>query len=154
MTERTLRSSEERLQDIRTRAESLGIDEAYISTLVDTFYTRIQEHAALGPIFERRVDGRWPEHLATMKKFWRSVALGTGEYEGRPVPAHMTVGIADESLFADWLGLFKQTLTDTAPCPEAETFFLDRATNIAQSLKYAIFGLPDLKSAEAAPASS
>lgn len=96
--------------------------------------------------------GDWDKHLATMKKFWASVALGAGEYDGRPVPAHFKhkEKIQPEH-FTRWLGLFEETLKDVAPTPGAAAFFLDRAERIAQSLRYALFGLPSLS--EPKPAS-
>ena len=43
---------------------AIGIDPRFIDRLVETFYGRIQEHATLGPVFEAKLHGRWPEHLA------------------------------------------------------------------------------------------
>jgi len=42
-------------QKIREDAVRIGIDEAFISTLVDTFYARVREHPQLGPVFEAAV---------------------------------------------------------------------------------------------------
>jgi len=81
---------------IRERAEAdmkaIGIDEAFVSKLVDTFYGRVLEHPELGPVFDARLSGRWPEHMEKMKSFWSSVAFRSGAYGGKPVQAH--VGVA------------------------------------------------------------
>ena len=49
MTDFRVRSAQERRQELRDHAAALGIDEAYISTLVDTFYTRVGAHPAALP---------------------------------------------------------------------------------------------------------
>ena len=67
----TVRSAAERRQDIQDNAARLGIDEAFISRLVETFYARVRADRNLGPIFERVVDD-WPAHLAKLKDFWAS----------------------------------------------------------------------------------
>lgn len=143
MTGYRVRSAEERRQELRDHAAALGIDEAYISTLVETFYTRVRAHPILGPVFDVAITD-WAPHLETMKDFWSSVALGTGRYSGRPVPAHARHRHIQQFHFNLWLALFEQTLRDTAATPEAATFFLERANRIAQSLQYALFGLEDL----------
>lgn len=138
------RSAAERRADIQQAAARMGIDEAYISRLVDTFYARIQADDTLGPIFASQISD-WDTHLPTMKNFWSSVALNTGRYSGRPVPAHFKfkdkVSAADFTL---WLALFRQTLEDTAPSPDAIDYFMERAERIAKSLQLAMFGDPEL----------
>ena len=143
MTGYRVRSAEERRQELRDQAAALGIDEAYISTLLDTFYTRVRAHPLLGPVFDVAISD-WGPHLETMKDFWSSVALGTGRYSGRPVPAHAKHRHIQQYHFNLWLALFEQTLRDTAATPEAAAFFLERANRIAQSLQFALFGLNDL----------
>ena len=143
MTEFRVRSAQERREELRDQAAAMGIDEAYVSTLVDTFYTRVRAHPVLGPVFEAAITD-WTPHLETMKDFWSSVALGTGRYSGRPVPAHAKHRHIQQVHFNLWLALFEQTLRDTAATPEATAFFLERANRIAQSLQYALFGLADL----------
>jgi len=140
-----VQSAAERRQKIQDHAASLGIDEAYISKLVDTFYERIHAHAQLGPIFAQVIgDNEWAPHLATMKSFWSSVALSTGHYSGQPVPKHKAIGGIEENHFTLWLSLFEDTLKDTAPSEGATAYFMERANRIATSLKLAIFGMPGL----------
>lgn len=143
MTGYRVRSAQERREELRDQAAALGIDETYISTLVDTFYTRVRAHPLLGPVFDVAISD-WGPHLETMKDFWSSVALGTGRYSGRPVPAHAKHRHIQQYHFNLWLALFEQTLRDTAATPEAAAFFLERANRIAQSLQFALFGLNDL----------
>lgn len=126
------------------KAAELGIDEAYISLLVDTFYARVRQDEVLGPVFNAVIGERWPEHLQRLKAFWSSVALSSGRYSGKPVPAHMALPGIEPQHFKLWLGLFRQTLADTAPNEAAAAFFMERAERIGASLELALFGIPGL----------
>lgn len=145
MSDSAIRSVSERREAIRAHAASLGIDDAYISELVDTFYDRIRAHPVLGPVFNEAIRDNWPTHLARMKDFWASVALNAGRYSGKPVPAHKKHSSIRPQHFGIWLGLFEQTLRETAPTPGAADYFMERANRIAQSLQLALFGLPGLE---------
>ena len=138
------RSAEERRRDIQAHAASLGIDEAFIETLVETFYGRVREHDRLGPIFNGEIDD-WPDHLAKLKDFWASVAMNAGRYSGKPVPAHVELEGVRREDFGEWLGLFRRTLEDISPGAETVDYFMVRAERIAQSLQLAMFGLASLK---------
>ena len=133
---------------IRERAESemklLGIDQAFIDRLVDTFYGCVAEHPELGPVFNARLEGRWPVHLAKMKSFWSSVAFRSGAYGGKPVQAYMGVAGMAPELFPQWLALFEATLNDIAPSPEAKAWFMQTAERIARSLTLSLFYNPAL----------
>lgn len=148
MTTIRVRSAAERRAEIQAEAARLGIDDAYISRLVETFYERIRAHALLGPIFDNEIGDNWGPHLAKMKDFWASVAMNAGRYSGKPVPAHTKLTDLQPWHFGVWLGLFEQTLKDTAPHPEAVPYFMERARRIAQSLEFAISGLPPLNTGD------
>lgn len=148
MTDALLKTAEERRAEIRAKAAAMGIDEAYVSTLVETFYGRIRAHPLMGPLFEEVVGDNWAHHLGTMTDFWASVAFNAGRYSGRPVPAHQKLTRVEPRHFNIWLALFRQTLEDTAPSPAAVLFFMERAERIAQSLQLAMFGLPELQREE------
>ena len=137
-------SARDRRLEVQARAAAIGIDEAYISLLVDEFYSRIRAHDVLGPIFNEAIGNRWDAHLPRMKSFWASVALNTGTYSGKPVPAHQSLTAVQQSHFGIWLALFRQTLEDTAPSAEAVSYFMERAERIAESLQLAMFGFPGL----------
>ncbi len=139
-----LRTAEERRREIQLHADRMGIDDAYISDLVETFYARVRADADLGPIFEKEIGDTWAPHLARMKDFWASVALNAGRYTGKPVPAHQKLTGVDAAHFQTWLSLFRQTLEDTAPTAEAVPYFMERAERIASSLQLAMFGLSNL----------
>ena len=128
-------------QKIRADAAAIGIDEAFISKLVDEFYSRVRVHPQLGPVFNGAVDD-WPDHLAKLKQFWESVALNAGVYSGRPMQAHMKVSTIEPAHFGEWLYLFEQTLRDIAPSEAAVEYFMVRASRIGESLKLGLFFKP------------
>jgi len=119
---------------IRDQATAIGVDEAFISRLVDEFYGRVRQHERLGPIFDAAVDD-WPDHLAKLKSFWASVALNAGAYAGRPMQAHLRQPAIEPAHFADWLVLFEDTLRDIAPDAAAVDYFMVRASRIGESFK-------------------
>ncbi|WP_084420023.1 group III truncated hemoglobin [Henriciella litoralis] len=139
-----VRSAEERRLAIQKNAARLGIDDNFISELVETFYARVRAHPRLGPIFNGEVDD-WPEHLSKLKDFWASVAMNAGRYSGKPVPAHMKLDGIKREDFGLWLGLFHRTLEEIAPGEETVAYFMQRAERIAQSLQLAMFGLDSLE---------
>ena len=137
-------SAHQRRVEIQRRANAIGIDEAYISTLVDEFYRRVRAHDILGPIFNAAIGDRWDHHLPRMKSFWASVALNAGTYSGQPVPAHRKLTGVQKEHFDIWLAIFRQTLEDTAATPDAVNYFMERAERIAESLQLAMFGFAGL----------
>lgn len=141
---------------IRERAEAemkaMGIDEAFIDRLVETFYGRVLKHSALGPVFDAKLSGRWPEHMAKMKSFWSAVAFRSGAYGGKPVQAHASVPDLTPALFRQWLALFSETLDDIAPNAEAKAWFTATAERIAKSLTLSLFYNPALDDPQRNPA--
>ncbi|MEM9494763.1 MAG: group III truncated hemoglobin [Pseudomonadota bacterium] len=131
---------------IQADAKKMGIDDAYISVLVDTFYTRVRAHPLIGPVFDNAIGDDWDHHLARMKDFWASVAMNAGRYTGQPMPKHkkLTAGspAAQPWHFKIWLALFQETLEETAPSPAVVLYFMERAERIAKSLELGMFGVP------------
>jgi hemoglobin len=138
VTQLSVKANEKRLQ-VQATAASMGIDEDYISLLVDRFYDRIKTHAELGPIFDARMGDHWDEHLATMKIFWSSVILNSGTYSGKPVVIHQQLENIEEQHFHTWLALFRETLEETTPSTKAIAHFEERAQRIAKSFQIAMF---------------
>ncbi len=132
--------------EIQDRAEKamteIGIDAAFINLLVETFYGRVLEHHTLGPVFDARLAGRWPQHMARMKQFWTAVAFKNGGYGGKPVQAHLGVQGMSADLFPQWLALFSATLDDIAPSRKAHDWFTETAERIARSLTLSLFYNP------------
>lgn len=117
----------------RAEAAAIGIDEAFISDLVDGFYARIRTDDLLGPIFAG-VIADWPPHLARMKSFWRSILMNTGEFSGNPMAKHLAIAGLEPRHFCHWLGLFYATLDELEPDSTARRTVATRARMIADSL--------------------
>lgn len=117
----------------RAEAAAIGIDEAFIARLVDTFYGHIRADSLLGPIFSERI-ADWEPHLAQMKRFWRSILLSSGEYTGNPMAKHVAIAGLEEAHFAHWLELFYATLRELEGDPAASGEVGMRARMIADSL--------------------
>jgi len=129
------RTGEERQASIEDSAAALGIDEALVSELVDTFYARVRQDPLLGPVFEAAIGDHWDAHLAKLKDFWSAIALGTRRYNGRPMPAHLRLKGISRAHFERWLGLFRETVDAVMPNPAAADFFYDRANLIGRNFQ-------------------
>ena len=131
-------------REFAAHSSSIGISEAFIDRLVETFYGRIRADATLGPIFEKAIENRWPVHLAKMKDFWSSIAFVNGRYSGKPMQAHAKLlPELQPAHFSIWLRLFRETVEEIAPTGEAKAFFIERSERIAESLKLGLFYRPD-----------
>lgn len=86
-----------------------GLDD--IKLLVDTFYAKVRDDQFLAPIFNEKIQDRWPQHLEKMYTFWQTVLLGPHTYFGSPFPPHANLPV-DHSHFEQWLHLFTQTITE------------------------------------------
>lgn len=117
----------------QTEALSLGIDDAFIATLVQNFYTRIRSDAELGPIFDDRIKD-WPSHLERMNTFWRSILFKSGEFSGNPMMKHVAIPRIAKPDFSRWLKLFGETLDEMGAVPAARNLIFKRAEMIAESL--------------------
>lgn len=113
------------------------ITEKHIKQLVDFFYGKIAKDKDLGPIFAGVIGNgpdAWQPHLNTMYTFWSSMLLGTGKYNGRPMPKHMALPPFDIALFDRWLGLFSETAHEVFT-DEIADIFVTRSEIIAANLK-------------------
>ncbi|MBV1704389.1 MAG: group III truncated hemoglobin [Hyphomicrobiales bacterium] len=113
----------------------LGIDEAALGRLVETFYARAREDDLLGPVFAVHVEN-WPSHEAKVQAFWSSVMLLSGRYRGQPMVAHARLDV-DARHFDRWLALFEATAREML-APVGADALVERAKRIAQSLELGI----------------
>lgn len=134
------RKAQENRKLLAQEVRAMGIDEEFISKLVDTFYLRVQADPELGPVFNDRIEDRWPVHLAKMKQFWESIALRTALYEGKPMETHRKLDEARPEHFSIWLKLWDETLREIAPSPEAANFLMEKARSMGQRLAMGRFG--------------
>lgn len=112
-----------------------GLDERVLRALVERFYDKVRRDAVLGPIFKARISD-WAPHLDRMVVFWSSVALITGGYHGKPVPAHARLPVG-RAHFERWLALFRETARETCT-PAGAEHVIERAERIARSLNIAV----------------
>jgi len=110
-----------------------GLTEEMMERLVREFYGAARKNPLLGPIFAQRLDGHWEEHIAKLTDFWSQIGLRTGRYEGRPLPAHASLGL-DPAHFTIWLALFEETARKVLP-PDGADYFIARAHRIAESFQ-------------------
>lgn len=110
-----------------------SISEDLIRTIVHDFYDRIRSDALLGPIFNARIGEHWDLHLSTLVDFWSSIALKSGRYGGKPHVAHQGLDVTPQH-FDHWLSMFEATVSQHCS-GDAESFFVDRARRIADSLQ-------------------
>lgn len=118
--------------------EVVGVTEAMIVDVVDTFYATIRQDTLLGPIFNREIaEADWPAHLAKLCDFWSSVLLMSGRFKGTPMTVHAAIAEISPAHFAHWLDLFRQTVEAQCP-PAAAALFVAKSQVIAQSLQLGI----------------
>ena len=111
-----------------------------ISTLITTFYARVRADQVLGPVFMRTVpESHWAKHLDHISTFWSSVMLSTGNYHGKPVQMHAKhLDAITPIMFTRWLELWTLT-TQELFTPSQANLFIHKATQIANSLQFALF---------------
>jgi hemoglobin len=114
-------------------ALACGIDDAFISQLVERFYETIRKDEILGSIFAKQI-ADWPRHLARMKDFWASIMVESGRFSGNPMQKHIAIGGLDAAHFAHWRSLWDQTLVEVAPNEDVADRFRDAAERIGESL--------------------
>lgn len=82
-----------------------------VQHLVDTFYGKVRKDTRIGPIFNEKIQDRWPQHLQKMYTFWQTVLLGEHTYFGSPFPPHAQLPVEQEH-FARWMQLFTETVDE------------------------------------------
>jgi hemoglobin len=107
---------------------------ALLEAQVRAFYGTAREDPLLGPVFARIED--WEHHIARISAFWCNVVLGTRDYRGNPMGAHLPLGLTGAH-FTRWLELWEETATRLLP-PEGADLLIDRAHRIAASLQHGI----------------
>lgn len=95
----------------------LSLDD--VRQLVDTFYGKVQQDEMLAPIFNSRIQDRWPEHLEKMYRFWQTLLLEEHTYFGAPFPPHAKLPV-EHLHFEKWLTLFQDTVNELFTGEKAE----------------------------------
>ena len=114
------------------------IDEGQLETLVHTFYGKVREDEALGPVFNGAISD-WPHHLGKMVDFWSSVMLTSGRYKGNPMMMHLKhVARIRPDMFDRWLDLWRETAREVLDEAGAAGV-IGKAERIAESLQLGMF---------------
>jgi hemoglobin len=122
---------------------TVELDEASLVRVLDRFYGKARQDAALGPVFAAAIaDDAWPEHMARIAGFWRSVLFKRGSYKGNPFGAHLRLPGLTPALFGRWLALFGETCREVLDPADAAAL-IGRAERIAESLQAGLFFRPD-----------
>ena len=112
---------------------AVGITESLIHDQVHTFYGKVRDDPALGPIFRAAITD-WDHHLQKMCDFWSAVLLMTGRFKGAPMAVHAALPTIRPTHFARWLHLFAQTAHEVCP-PDAAEVFIVRSRIIGEALQ-------------------
>ncbi|RAI61054.1 group III truncated hemoglobin [Roseicella frigidaeris] len=141
-------TAERRAALSRAITDETGLDPAAIEAFLRAFYGAAREDPLLGPAFAGVAD--WEAHIATLARFWGSVALMQGGYHGQPMQAHAPLRLTPAH-FARWLALFEQVARERLS-PAGAAHMLERARRIARSLEMGLIplALPPRPAARAA----
>lgn len=90
-----------------------------IKLLVNSFYDEVRKDALIGPIFDEKINDRWPIHLEKMYRFWQTILLDERTYYGAPFPPHADLPV-DSEHFKTWLRLFNKTIDQLFSGPRAD----------------------------------
>ena len=120
-----------------------AICEEGIDLLMDIFYARIrQDTNGVGDIFNNAVgtsDEKGEVHKKKIGNFWRGMLLGTGDFQGNPMKAHMDLPRFPREYFDIWLGLFEESLNQVFD-QEPAGAVLQRARAIALGFQSMLYG--------------
>ena len=113
-----------------------------INALMEIFYEKIRaDKNGLGDIFNGKIgtdEPSWDKHKRKIASFWQGMLLGSGDYNGQPMKAHIDLPPFKRELFAVWLGLFEDSL-NIVFTPQIAEDILNKARGIAQRFEYMIF---------------
>lgn len=107
-----------------------------IKLLVNTFYAKVEDDELIGPIFNEKMLGRWPEHLEKMYRFWQTILLEEHTYSGSPFPPHKQLPV-NQTHFDRWMEIFTSTVDALFVGKLAEEAKV-RAANMAYMFNYKI----------------
>ena len=107
-----------------------------IKLLVNTFYEKVHKDDLIGPIFNEKMIGKWPEHLEKMYRFWQTILLEEHTYSGTPFPPHKHLPV-NQTHFDRWMEIFTTTVDSLFIGKLAEEAKI-RAANMAYMFNYKI----------------
>ena len=117
------------------RATAAGLTEPLVRKVVLSFYERVRQDPALGPVFADAIGDSWDSHIERIIQFWLTATrLGRG-YDGRNfLPAHLRNPSIQSALLPRWLEIFRETAAEHCS-PQAASVLTDIAQRMAETLQ-------------------
>ena len=113
-----------------------------IMKFMDIVYAKLRnDKSGLGKIFNNKIgegEEEWRGHKAKIANFWQGMLLGSGDYSGQPMKAHLELPPFPRELFSTWLGLFEESLGQVFEDNVANNI-LHRARMIADRFQYMLY---------------
>ncbi len=132
-------SPDRKCGQLKQAVEIIGIDQAYLTRMLEFFVARLRADKRLCRVFEGKSTKDRRAQVTRMRAFLLDVALHDGGSTGRLIEVHRNLPGLRREDFDRWLELFRATLEETAPTPEAANYLVTRAERIAQGLTAALF---------------
>lgn len=108
-----------------------------IVTMVNTFYTHLQQDKELDYLFNTVAKVHWESHLPKMYDFWETILFHKPVFKGNPMKVHMDLDnktkLKKEN-FDTWLVIFKKTI-DELFVGEVANLAKQRAESVAMSIQ-------------------
>ncbi len=105
--------------------------------VVEAFYAKARQDAALGPVFNALVDD-WDAHIEKVTAFWLYATRLDRSYDARDfMPAHVRHPQIQASLLPRWLDLFRRTAKEICTAAVAD-ILIDIAERMATSIELSL----------------
>ncbi len=114
-------------------ALACGIDDAFISPLMEIFLETVRQGDMLGPTFAERI-GDWPHHLTRMKDFWATIIFDSGRFSGNPMRRDIAIDDLDKAHFVCWRSHRNRTFDRIAPNATVADRFRETTQRIGENL--------------------
>ncbi|MCR2039910.1 group III truncated hemoglobin [Campylobacter helveticus] len=120
--------------------ETISIES--IHKLMDIFYAKVRvDKNGLGAVFNAKIgtnDEQWNSHKIKIASFWEGMLLGSGNFKGNPMKAHIDLPVFPRELFAVWLKLFKESLVCICSTSQ-QRHHLSKSRGYPQRFQYMLY---------------
>lgn len=120
--------------------ETISIES--IHKLMDIFYAKVRvDKNGLGAVFNAKIgtnDEQWNSHKIKIASFWEGMLLGSGNFKGNPMKAHIDLPAFPRELFAVWLKLFKESLVCICSTSQ-QRHHLSKSRDYPQRFQYMLY---------------
>ncbi|WP_416346453.1 group III truncated hemoglobin [Campylobacter helveticus] len=109
---------------------------------MDIFYAKVRvDKNGLGAVFNAKIgtnDEQWNSHKIKIASFWEGMLLGSGNFKGNPMKAHIDLPAFPRELFAVWLKLFKESLVCICSTSQ-QRHHLSKSRGYPQRFQYMLY---------------